>query len=216
MTIAEKLTTIAENVPKVYAAGQQNSGIQYAARPKGLFWGAVFPEGYEMTLRMPNIIASQGIYEMFRAAKGITGLCLQIPTEEAYNARHLLYSCSSIRSLTLPEGIRFTNFESFAGNCTALEEIQGSLDLSGSSNNDNAFLNCYALREVRFVPGSIRKNIDFSKSEQLSTQTVDSILDGLGNLVGMEAQQLSLPETVKSNLTQQQYDTLMSKNWTFA
>ena len=211
MTVAEKLTAIGENMPRIYAAGQADSSLQYAARPEGLFWGSVFPAGYHAVVNMPQAMTSQGILEMFRAAKGLEALTFSVPTADAWNARHFLYLCTSIRELTLPEGMKFSNFESFVSGCSALRVIRGAIDLRESSSNANAFSGCTELTQVRFQPESIRLSIEFPKSQKLSEASVASILAGLATVE--TTQTLTLHDTVKATLTTAQIAALEAKNW---
>lgn len=99
----------------------------------------------------------------------------------------------------------------------ALEIIDGTpFDFSSvtSASNTNAFPNCVSLKEVRFVPNSIKVSIKFANSNLLSTDTIQSIIDGLADLTGGTAQALTLHSTVGNKLTDTQKATITAKNWT--
>lgn len=100
---------------------------------------------------------------------------------------------------------------------TGLEVIDGyPLNLSVSGNNGNMFFWCDNLKEVRFVPNSIYKKISCSHSPNLSTDTIQSIIDGLADLTGGTAQTLTLHANVGAKLTDEQKATITAKNWTLA
>lgn len=92
------------------------------------------------------------------------------------------------------------------------------MDISESTNNGLAFNMNYALKEVRFVPLCINKNISFNHSSQLSDVSIQSIIDGLADLTGQTAQTLSVHKDVKANIkaNEEWLTAITSKNWTLA
>ena len=113
--------------------------------------------------------------------------------------------------MNLPEGMKFSNFDSFVGSCTGLQVIRGALDLTASTSNNNAFAGCGELTEVRFCPGSIRLSIGFPKSKALSAASINSILAGLAAVE--TTQTLTLPESIIDSLTATQRNDIATKNW---
>ena len=217
MTIQEKLTAIAAGIPQVYGAGSQAGKAEltsYITRPESIFYKTDFPENYHFSGCFPNCLGS--LIEMFRLATGIRSIDLQVPTDKEYKLGYMLYSCASVETVILPEGLRVSSLSYFAGRCTSLRQIRGQLDLTASIDNGNSFTNCPALEEVRFTPGSIRLSISFQQSDRLSAATVASILEGLGDLTDQTAQTLTLHPTVRGTLTQEQKDTIRDKNWFLA
>ena len=102
--------------------------------------------------------------------------------------------------------------------CQALETIDGEpLDFSSAKNADEIsymFNQCVALTNIRVVANSIKFNISFSHSSKLSTDTIQSIIDGLADLTDGTAQTLTLHATVGGKLTDEQKATITAKNWT--
>lgn len=125
---------------------------------------------------------------------------------------------STLKRITL--NLDFSNCNSFSAmfnGLTALEIIDGNhLDISKSTNNGAAFSGNYALKEVRFVPLCINKQISFYHSSQLSDVSIQSIIDGLADLTGTTSQTLTLHVDVKAKLTEDQITAITSKNWTLA
>ena len=104
----------------------------------------------------------------------------------------------------------------FAG-LRALEIVDGKpLNCSSATvaNRANMFAFCKALKEVRFVANSIKISISFNNCLSLSTDTIQSIIDGLADLTGGTAQTLTLHATVGAKLTDTQKATITAKNWT--
>ena len=78
-----------------------------------------------------------------------------------------------------------TNFQHAFTNQRVLEIVDGTpLDFSAVTvaTRTGAFTTTPALKEVRFVKESIPLNISFAQSANLSTDTIQSIIDGLADL----------------------------------
>lgn len=99
---------------------------------------------------------------------------------------------------------------------SGIEEFQEPFDLSSvNSSNANTLLSrCPYLKEVRFVPNTIRWNFSNAYSPLLSAESIQSIVDGLATVE--TAQTLTLHADVKAKLTQTQLDTITNKNWNLA
>lgn len=241
--IAGKLTTIAENQQRVYdsgyekgkAAGGGTGGetlqnpLEYATNIGRLYQNADFPDGYEMTLRLPNSPAA--LDELFRAATGLETLTVLLPTGDtapAYSANYFLSGTSSRKSTTktirfrdidnqdaVPT-VRFSLFTSFTYRAETLESVDGIIDLSESTSNANCFASCKSLKDLLFKENSIAISISFADSPNLSDDSIASIIDGLANLTGQTAQTLTLNAAVTANLDTDQMSAVALKNWNIA
>ena len=95
----------------------------------------------------------------------------------------------------------------------ALEIIDGTpLDFSYATNVSNDFYGCLALKEVRFAPNSLKLSTSLSNSNLLSTDSIQSIIDGLATVE--TAQTLTLHNNLK--ILQSQVDSANAKGWTVA
>lgn len=97
----------------------------------------------------------------------------------------------------------------------SLEEIIGELDLSkitSANVQNNPFNGCTSLVEVRFTKESIKYNLSFTQSSQLSDESIQSILDGLANV--STTRTLSLNSAVYAKLTEEQKQSATDKGWT--
>ena len=109
-----------------------------------------------------------------------------------------------------------TNFANAFTCQRALEVINGQpLNYSAVTNANymNGFSNCGALVEVRIASNTIKLSISFENCSLLSSDTIQSIIDGLADLTGGTAQTLTLHATVGSKLTDEQKATITAKNW---
>lgn len=140
-----------------------------------------------------------GIYEMFSASSG---------------------GDTTLKRVTLNFDINSINASYAFHSCTGLEIIDGKpLNLIKANAGyavTNMFGSCDNLKEVRFVPNSIVYSISFNKSSLLSDDTIQSIIDGLGDMTGKTAMVLTLHADVKAKLTEEQIATITGKNWTLA
>ena len=99
-------------------------------------------------------------------------------------------------------------------NAKGIEVIDGTpLNVSNTKTFNSTFTQCVNLREVRFVENTIKASINFANSNLLSTDTIQSIIDGLADLTGGTVQTLTLHATVGGKLTETQKATITSKNW---
>lgn len=96
----------------------------------------------------------------------------------------------------------------------SLQTIVGELDFSECEPNQqqNPFNGCTSLIEVRFTPESIKQNLSFTQSSQLSDESIQSILDGLANV--STTRTLSLNSAVYAKLTEEQKQSATDKGWT--
>lgn len=211
-----------------YEAGKASVNVadvlKYAKSADSLFSGATFPDGYELTIDISSI--AENISNMFRKSMGMKRLTLIVQPEvlpnKVYNAGYFFYGTSGIKptveEIVLPDGIKFSDFGRFTGYCESLTTIAGSIDLSECTVTQYCFMNCYALREVRFVPETIKISIDFGHCAKLSvgenpdTSSIQSIVDGLATVT--TSQTITLHATVGSKLTDAQKKTARDKNWT--
>ena len=208
MTVSQKLSALAEGMPKLVTAGK-DWVFAHMTQPSGLFYRAAFPENSDLEVSLPQ--CGGVLTDMFRMVTGLDTLRLTVPEGMACKVNYFVYN-SSIRVLQLPAVFPVSDFTSFAGRCSRLEEIWGQLDLSASAGNDACFNSCTVLREVRFLPESIYLSISFKQSGQLSAESVASIVEGLAQVE--TPQILSLHDTVKNALTQTQRTAIEAKNWT--
>ena len=108
-----------------------------------------------------------------------------------------------------------TAFSNAFNGAIALEIIDGQpLDCSSVTNASyfNPFVNTPKLIDCRFVSNSIKVNLNMSKSPDLSTDTIQSIFDGLATVD--TAQTLTLNNNLK--ILQSQVDSANAKGWTVA
>ena len=111
------------------------------------------------------------------------------------------------------KGINMSNSKNmglmFAG--SGIETIEEPLDISQVTQTLNAFA-CDNLTEIRFVSGTIKVNINFSRCAKLSAQSIQSIIDGLA--IVTTAQTLTLNSDII--LTDAQKASINAKGWTLA
>ena len=92
---------------------------------------------------------------------------------------------------------------------SGIEVIEEPLDISLVTATSNAFA-CDNLREIRFVPETIKRTLDFRRCSKLSAQSIQSIIDGLATVTATQ--------TLKINsaiiLTDEQKASITSKGWT--
>ena len=111
------------------------------------------------------------------------------------------------------KGVNMSNSKNmglmFSG--SGIEIIEEPLDISRVTMTSNAFA-CDNLREIRFVPETINRTIDFSRCSKLSAQSIQSIIDGLATVTATQA--LKINSAIV--LTDEQKASITAKGWTLA
>ena len=169
------------------------------------------------------------VYEMFKVNEAqnrnntVEHLVINInefPTVNATGMFSCLYEARDMVLKRLTLNFSFANctkfYQTFA--ClSGLEVIDGMpLDFSGANATDSTtgtFNYCNALKEVRFVQGTMKYNIQFSNCPSLSDESIQSIIDGLADLNGGESKTIRFHSTVHKKLTDAQKATIANKNW---
>ena len=147
-----------------------------------------------ITINCPNaVISTQSMFYCTNNTKDLTlkRVTLNFDTSNSANCQHM-----------------FTY-------CQALETIDGQpLNFSGITvaSRTGAFTQCIGLVDVRFEENSIPLSISFVNCANLSTDSIQSIIDGLATVDA--TQTLTLHSTVGAKLTDTQKATITAKNWT--
>lgn len=95
-----------------------------------------------------------------------------------------------------------------------LENINGEIDFTKISamGMDLMFYSCNNLKEVRFTKESLKYDLKMDQSKSLSLESLQSIIDGLGNVTTTRT--LSLNSTAYNKLTEEQKQSATDKGWT--
>lgn len=217
-SIEEKLETIKQNVPKVYAAGH-NKGFDIGSLPmyyikslNAMFMGVIFEENTELIVKMR---ACTSLQYAFTNTQNIKRLALTIETPATIPWNMTFSSVKGIESIDLSRcSVKPSALSSGFSNNPLLKSITGNLDFSECTNITNCFYSDTALEEVSFVPQSIKLSIDFYWCAYLSEKSVQSIIDGLADLTGGTTQKVTFHATIINNLTTDQLNSIYAKNWT--
>lgn len=197
MSIAEKLTKVAENVPKVYKAGKEAEHDR--------FWDAYQNNG--------NVVEGYG---MFSGNQW---------TDETYQPKHpikvslgtQLFRNARITDIIVPVDISGAVGNMYFNSCINLVTIPKLI-----VNEDTTFLTAFAfctnLKEIRFE-GTIGKSLDIHWSTKLSMLSLVSIVGALSKTVS--GQSITLPTTARdtydSATISGSWDNLVAQypNWSF-
>ena len=186
----------------------------------------VFRNCYFLTkINEGNIVDCSGISVYGNISNTFYG-CSSLEEVSLINIPERAIDCSSLFSLApniIPDKMKKITFSpkvkvtriilGFNGRYS-LQTIVGELDFSECEPNQqqNPFKGCTSLIEVRFTPESIKQNLAFTQSSQLSDESIQSILDGLANV--STTQTLSLNSEVYAKLTEEQKQSATDKGWT--
>ena len=178
------------------------------------YWNAEpIPIVEELTVNAPkiNVANSQNCMgQMFTMNYGVKKIILNMP-DESQHMVSTFSGCSILEEIVLNFSTKnISSYESAFYNDKKLKKIIGVLDFSSATNVTYMFSNNNALEEVRFAPNTVSISISLSNSGKLTSESVQSIIDGLETVE--TAKTLTLSKSTV--LTDEQKSTISSKGWT--
>ena len=166
----------------------------------------------DLTVNAPNIVSSTTcLSQMFNNNYGVKKVVLNLPDSiqsmqstftETKNLEELVLNFSTKTNVVFN-----TTFQS-----SGVKKIIGVLDFSSATNTNFMFRGCTNLEDVRFAPNTLSISTSLSNSGKLTSESVQSIIDGLTTVE--TAQTLTLNANTK--ILQSQVDSANAKGWTVA
>lgn len=197
MSIAEKITTIAENVPKVFEAGQKSEYDR--------FWDAYQQNGnrYNYNCSFGETVWTDEIYD---------------PKYGFGQPRYIssMFSQSQITDTKQPLDLTAVSSDNIGGlfqSCMKLVTIRQMTVLERHILS-TAFNNCTALENITFG-GVIGRDINFQWSPKLSRASIENIMEHLSTTDS--GQSITFSKTaVDAAFTDEEWATLANTrpNWT--
>lgn len=173
-------------------------------------------EGYDpdQYFKVPRYAVS--IAGMFRSVKQLTDFTLDLSDAENLNILNNFIMQTSLTTLHIigefPTNKNVQMRDVFRENYS-LTAITGTpLNASKWTIAGETFQYVPKLEYIRFVPNTIGFSISFLQSSVLSDESIQSIIDGLATVT--TTCNLTLHETVKAKLTDEQKQIVESKGWT--
>lgn len=221
MSIAEKLTTIAENEQRVYESGKK-SVINYDNY--ALLFDFRNYEGELIEIESNSTLTY--CVDATRTTTQSQGFCCNNKNlkrciallHNAISARFAFCDCHNLEYIEVDmskivDNDIYSAFNSTFAWCYALKRIEGQISLLNCMD-ENTFTGCKALEYVAFVPQSINLSISLRDSANLNADGVQTLINGLADLTGLAAQILDLHSDVVVKLTDEQILQITNKNWT--
>lgn len=121
----------------------------------------------------------------------------------------------NLKNISFSPKLIGTSFQHMFYNQQFLENINGEIDftkISTTTGTELMFYACNNLKEVRFTKESLKYNLQMAQSGSLSLESLQSIIDGLGNVTTTST--LSLNSTAYNKLTEEQKQSATDKGWT--
>lgn len=121
----------------------------------------------------------------------------------------------NLKNISFSPKLIGTSFQYMFYNQQFLENINGEIDftkISVTTGTGLMFYACNNLKEVRFTKESLKYNLQMAQSGSLSLESLQSIIDGLGNVTTTST--LSLNSTAYNKLTEEQKQSATDKGWT--
>lgn len=196
MTVAEKLTHIAENEQRVFDAGRKAEydafwdSFQNNGNPKD--YSCTFGAGWTVeSFRPKHAIVPTNAYMMFRGstmeidlAAHLDALGAKLDLSKAGNTQYLFQYAmfTRIGEVNLSGSTNTTPGDSTFSYCRKLKTIDKIILKTGSRGEftSTAFINCDALENVTFE-GLITSDVDIHWSTKLSENSIESLLNAAYN-----------------------------------
>lgn len=209
------IDTYAQKVSEISSGGLENNPLEYANILHEAYKGVIFPDGYELTLNVPNV---NDFVDIFRATKGIKKVVLK--SENAENSvafNYMFYQSANLETVDLTEfKPKLSGKMELCFTYTPIREILGEFDVSEVTSAHLTFNHCKNLVTVTPKANTINVPISFAQSPNLSDLSIQSIINGLADLTGGDTQTVTFHATVGAKLTNEQKATITAKNWELA
>ena len=196
MTIAEQIARAKTDYDNVYTAGYEKGKaegggggedlFQYATSGNGLFANATFPDNYELTINMPNVIES--MERVVRYAKGLRKVTLKGNTANKAISFQYAFQGDTKSLLEIVDATEWGDGglkPSYANNMFSnptLHTVLGEIDFSECVNVNSTFSSASTLINIRFKAGTLSRSIDtLSGCRVLSKESLTSIVRGLSD-----------------------------------
>ena len=168
-------------------------------------------------IEIPKFNTFNGVYfnDMFSECLKLS----KIPELDTHNGKYfslMFYQCRQLTDIPKLDTSNGTNFEFMFYNCYNLESIC-ELDLSNAEDRklNSMFSNCSKLTNISFKEKSIKQPISFQNSPNLSSDSIESIINGLAEI----EETASKPYIIFNSaiqLSDKQTATIGGKNWTIS
>lgn len=232
MSIAEKLTTVAENQQNVYDAGKQSeydrfwdtfqhngNRTSYEFAFGGQGWGPeTFKPKYDIRpKRCDYMFARMGIHKNtspFSLVELLNDAGVTLDTSNSDTHIQMFFEAQYITDtphIDLTKSNYATNLFSY---CISMRKAEITVAPNTVPNTANWFNRCDSLEDLT-IHGTLDKALSLSNSSKLTGASVQSVIDCLADLTGTTSQAISFHSDVLAKLTTVQADAISAKNWTF-
>lgn len=188
-----------------------------------------------------NVRAASDFYGMFEECSSIRAIpCMNTYSGQKfdrmfYGCHNLLYGAEMylnfatsvsemysgcpnlVRVLPFGTTSRVQNMKAWFNGCSALERIDSRIDMSSIVTEAavaNMFNECYALREIRFEPESLRVSISFAGTD-LSYESMKSVLDAAVVIDDGSEKTIDFTDITDAHmLTSEDIAGIQAKGWT--
>lgn len=231
MSIAEKLTTIAENEQKVFNAGvkseydrfwdnyQENGNrTNYVRAFANSYWNKeLFKPKYDIyPINAETLFYTNN--SIFDPESILNSLGLKLDFSRCTNFIQFLSYCAVNRLGTVDTRSATTLRLAFymAQNLKTIEKLILAEDGSQTIESINSFIGMENLQEIR-IEGLFGQSVSFSNSTLLSLESLRSIINALKDYSGTgTTQTITLSQISKSYLTDNDIAQITQKGWTLA
>lgn len=209
MTTAEKLLRAKQDIDDVYNAGyKKGKGEGGGDNYYDTFWDAFQKNGEVMNYNYAFA------YSRFNDENYNPKYTIK-PELTNSGATYIFYQNNLITDTKVDIDVSNGNSCHYMfGYCNKLKTIKKIISGENSSFY-NTFVGCNNLVNLTFE-GVINSSINLGAAKLLSNESVQSIIECLGDMTGKDPQTLTLHANVKSNLTDEQKTTITNNNWTLA
>ncbi len=223
MSIAEQLTTIAENVPKVYEAGKKSEydkfwdAFQNNGNKTNYYVAFYGPSWNNDNFKPKYLIKPSSLNSAFAScgiSGDLTGLC-ELDTSNCTNFSSAFNGCTGITRVGVIDCRKASgNVQPFKG-CTALETIDKIILKSDGTHGLTTLTDCTSLMNIT-IEGVQGVSCDVS-SCPLIYDSIMSIINALKDYSGSgTTYTLTLGTTNLAKLTDAEKAIATEKGWTLA
>lgn len=139
-----------------------------------MFRSCIFDK--DINLNIPNVESITNLFS-FGGANNVN----LTTSDKLTNLDSAFWYTNYTKKITISNTSKVTNFDNCFKQCSELKEI-GLLDCSSCTSFNDTFTSSGSISIISFVENSIKAAIDFSKTRNLTQESINSIVNGCATL----------------------------------
>ena len=224
MSTADKLTQIAENVPKVFAAGEKAEydrfwdALQSDPNSAFMHWPdeAFYPKNPIVPTTMQRMFLESNIVNL---RQRLIDCGVYLDTSNVKDFSYTFYTCYYLKELPVIDISKINNSTGLFGYCSSLKTIEKLILYSNHSLHNTCFVGVKNIENIVFegrYPGSSINLQECTKLTHDSLMSLINVLEDFSTDTSGKVRTVTIGATNRAKLTAEEIAIAENKGWTVA